>query len=99
MKNWYAILFFGVAGVVGFCLPPPIQTYLFRPIRLLDAALTISLGVFAWGAFHLVEPAHHNRRWIILRETSILLLWSFLVWLMAIWFGYIYDHHFDLMQR
>ena len=97
MNKFVAIILLGVAAVVGFFLPPPMPTYIFQQIRFVDSAMAVCLGVFVWGAFHLAEPAHHGRHWLIIRDIAIPIIWLVLVSLIGIWFHYLSTHNFHLM--
>jgi glucose-6-phosphate-specific signal transduction histidine kinase len=89
MKHFQIFWLLGAAAIVGFCLPTPIPSDYFHPIRFIDAALTIFLGALAWTVFHLVEPVHHGKRWVVIRETAIPVVWVLLTLLLYLLFQYL----------
>jgi hypothetical protein len=100
MKIFLTICLLAAAALVGFCLTPPMPSGYFHLVRFLDAALAVLLGLLVWSAFRVVEPAHFGRRWMVIRSTTIPVVWLVLVWLLAILFRYMsgqfYEHLFEL---
>ena len=99
MMKILAISLLGVAAVVGYFLPTPMPSDYFHQVRFLDAAITASLGAFIWGAFHLAEPVQHSKRWSIIRDATIPMVWILVVWLLAVWFRYLCEHNFYQLQN
>ncbi len=48
-------------------------------IRLVDALITLSGGVFAWGVFRFMEPRRFSPRWAVTRVVGTPVLWVVLV--------------------
>jgi hypothetical protein len=91
MMKMAAILLLGVAAVVGYFMPtviPPGFDF-FPQVQFLDAAISVFLLVFVWGAFHLAEPARHGKRWSIIRDTAIPVVWLLLILALSLFFLYL----------
>jgi hypothetical protein len=86
LANRAAIYFLGYAALAGFCLPPPMPPEDFHSVRILDALMSVCLGIFAWGVVHLAEPPYYGRRWALAKTIAIPLVWLVLVGLLALLF-------------
>ncbi len=48
-------------------------------IRLVDALITLTGGIFAWAVFGLLKPRHVSTAWATARSVGIPVLWVTLV--------------------
>jgi hypothetical protein len=101
MKTFLVVCLFLLAGVIGYFLPTPISPHLpgyFQSVRYVDAAVSALLGVLVWSVYHLVEPVHYGKRWLILRATVIPTAWFFLIVLFYTLFGYLMTKDWKLYE-
>ena len=99
MMKILAISWLGIAAVVGYFLPTPMLPDDFHQIRYLDAAITVFLLVFVWGAFHLAVPEHHSKRWVIIRNTAIPAMWLLLVLALIFFFQHVSRDYWETLWK
>ncbi len=71
------------AAFVGALVPMPVQS---TAITILYMAISVSLGIFAWGIFNIMKPLYYDKRWEIGEMIVVPLTWILLVSVLALCF-------------
>ena len=75
-----------ISAAVGYLLPALLQD---PRMRILDALITLALGILVWGVFRLLEPSRFSQKWVVAKIAGIPIVWLLLVLALAIWFSHL----------
>ena len=89
---------FGIPIFVGFLLPTPMLPEEVHHIQLLDATITVAIGVFVWGIFGLIEPRRGGQKWMKVKFVGVPIVWLLLILPLAIWFHHLHEADLNSMM-
>jgi len=95
-KATVVIFCFRIPAFVGFLLPTPVLPEDVPHIQLLDAMVTVAIGVFVWGIFGLIEPRRSGQKWMKVKFVGVPIVWLLLVLPFAIWFHHLHEACFAI---
>jgi hypothetical protein len=81
VSSIFAVL--AAPAVLGYILPNPLETF---SGRVLNSAISLAVGVFAWACFRLAEPKRFGPGWSVAKLIGIPALWLLLF--LGIAFGF-----------
>ncbi len=85
-----------LAALIGYLIPTPLEDV---QTRLIDAFLSVSSGILAWGIVRLFQPARCGPGWKMVKVLAVPVLWCSILLTAAIWLRQNSKAFMDAMDR